>query len=329
MDHNRSSLRLGAAAILCAVALRLGAGPVYTGIRRLFQSEKFLSFLVYTETGRHVRFSTSTEPVPSNAGESPAPVILPKAIDITSFSPEDTTLLDVQGSASTQPDVAALLTKPLTWNLVSDVPTVLILHTHATESYTKGTAQYRETAAFRTLDEGYNMISIGAHLAKLLEASGIRVIHDQTLHDYPSYNGSYNLARETITEYLQQYPSISLVLDLHRDASGDISNQICPVANVGGETAAQLMLVMGMRHEKSEENLALGLKLHAQLERIAPGIMRPISLRQSRYNQDLSPGALLIEVGAAGNTQPQALRAAEVLAQGIIALANGTKESGT
>jgi len=95
-------------------------------------------------------------------------------------------------------------------------------------------------------------------------------------------------------------------------------------AEVGGEPSAQLMIVIGTNHEGYEENLSLGLKLHAQLERQAEGIMRPLQLRAQRFNQDLSPGALLIEVGAAGNSHGEARIAAEQLAEAIAALARGT-----
>lgn len=325
MDHNRDSLRVGAAAILCAVAVRLGAVPLWQGAQQLVRDPQFFSFLLYAETGRRIHFSEPTNPVPDTLGESPAPAVTRESTPPVSFTSADAESVDIRYLTSARPDVAALLTRPLNWNLQSNAPAVLILHTHATESYTKGNATYTETSAFRTLDEDYNMISIGETLAKALEQAGIGVIHDRTLHDYPSYNGSYSLARTTIAHHLEENPSICLVLDLHRDASGDLYNQICPVASVGGQTAAQLMLVMGMAHENSEENLALGLKLHAVLERIAPGIMRPMSLRGSRFNQDLCPGALLVEVGAAGNSHSQASLAVEILAEGIIALAKGTE----
>ena len=226
-----------------------------------------------------------------------------------------------------------LLVQPLDWDLHSGAPTVLILHTHATESYTKAKGEvYKETSAFRTLDEEYNMVSVGDRVAKLLEAGGITVIHDRQLHDYPSYNGSYNHARKSMAEILKKYPTIRLVLDLHRDASGDNYNQMRTEAEVNGKASAQLMLVIGtdasgLKHPQWEENLALGLKLHSQLERIAPGICRYVNLRGQRFNQDLSPGALLVEVGAAGNSHEEALIAAEVLAQGILDLANGTSVS--
>ena len=131
-------------------------------------------------------------------------------------------------------------------------------------------------------------------------------------------------AREAIKAWLEEYPSIQLVLDLHRDASGGEAGQMRTTALVNGETAAQLMVVLGTNHEKYEENLSLGLKLHARLEAQHPGLMRPLQLRAQRFNQDLSPGALLIEVGAAGNSHGEARIAAEQLAEAIAALARGT-----
>lgn len=226
-----------------------------------------------------------------------------------------------------------LIAQPLNWDLTADGPTVLIVHTHATESYTREPEEdYKESSAYRTLDERYNMISVGAEVARLLEEGGVGVIHDRVLHDYPSYNGSYNHARKSIESYLKQYPTIRLVLDIHRDASGDNKNQLHTEATVGGEKSAQIMLVVGtnasgLKHPNWEQNLALGLKLHVQLERLAPGICRYVNLRAQRFNQDESPGALIVEVGGAGNSHDEALRAAGMLAQAILALACGTVTS--
>lgn len=243
-------------------------------------------------------------------------------VPLASFS--DPESVEVYYACGKDPDIGALLAKPLEWDLHGDDPTVLILHTHSTESYTRAGEDYVETSAWRTLDENYNMLSIGALVGNLLAESGITVIQDRQLHDYPSYNGSYVDARKSIQAYLEEYPSIRLVLDLHRDAAGDGSGQLRTRAKVDGEDSAQLMVVMGTNHEQYEENLSLGLKLHAQLESQASGIMRPLQLRGQRFNQDLSAGALLIEVGAAGNTHEEALRAAKELAKAIIALSGGT-----
>jgi len=234
----------------------------------------------------------------------------------------------VQVNADWPVDTLALLQQPLTWDLMGEAPTVLILHSHATESYEKD-AQYTETSPYRTLDTNYNMVSVGARVAEILEAEGIRVIHDRTLHDYPSYNDAYGNARSAITAALAEHPSICLVLDLHRDAAEDAGgNQKVSTVTVEGESCANLMLVMGsdkgsLSYPNWERNLALAVKLQAQLEQTYSGLCKPIKLVTSRYNQDLSTGALLVEVGTAGNTHAQAIRAAEYLAEGIVALAKG------
>lgn len=331
MDHQGKSLRLGAAVIACALLLRLFAGGALQPVLSWVLQPDVQSFLLYLETGRVVRFSPSLEESENFAGESAAPDQDPAASRETAvpvFTAEDAGLLDITYSCDLHPDLEELLLRPLQWDLTGGEPTVLILHTHTTESYTQQGEDYRESSAFRTLDEAYNMLSIGDALARVLEEHGIGVIHDRTLHDYPSYNGSYTHARSTIAEYLAQYPSIRLVLDLHRDASGDINDQLRTQAAVDGETSAQLMLVMGtnaagLDHPDWETNLSLGVKLHAQLEKLAPGITRPISLRAQRFNQDMTPGSLLIEVGAAGNTHAEAILAAQVLGEAIVALAKG------
>lgn len=329
MDTHQRALRIGAGVILAALLLRLGTSGFFDPIVKLLQNEDLCSILLYLETGRIVRFSPSLEENENFAGESPPPSVSVRQ-EIPVFSPSDAAGVKIWNNAGIEPDVEALLTRELSWDLTGNSPAVLILHTHATESYTKDGQTYQETSAYRTLDENYNMLSIGQQVADLLTQAGISVIHDRTLHDYPSYNGSYTDARRSISEYLQKNPSICLILDLHRDASGDLNDQFRPVVQVNGKSVAQLMLVMGTNvsgqyHPNWEENLALGLKLQVQLESIAPGITRPLCLRAQRFNQDMSPGALLIEVGAAGNTHDEAIRAAEILAKAIISLANGTE----
>ena len=331
MDPFKRTLRFGAAVIACAAAARMGINGAFRPLADRFFQPETQAFLLYLETGRKVRFSPSLEEISEPVEASPTePETQPPALPV--FSAGDGALAEIRYSCSLRPDPEGLMALPLSWNLYGPEPKVLILHTHATESYTKQGEDYVESAAFRTLDEDYNMISVGARVARLLQEAGIGVIHDRTLHDYPSYNGSYNAARKTIRKILEENPSICLVLDLHRDASGDLKNQFRPVTEVDGEDAARIMLVMGtddagLEHPDWEKNLSLGLKLQAQLERQSPGITRPMSLRAQRFNQDLTHGSLLIEMGAAGNSHAEALRAAEQLAKAIIALARGTQTS--
>ena len=308
----QKALQVGTVVILLAVLLRL------VGTRQDLARDAATA-LVFFGSGRLI---TQTEPqettIPPETEATPQDAVVPV------FGQEDL----VPVNSAWDVDTLGLLQSPLRWDLRSDQPTVLILHTHATESF-ENTEGYPQTSPYRTLDENYNMVSVGTEVAAILEDAGIHVIHARTAHDYPDYNSAYGNARETIQKILQENPSICLVLDLHRDAAEDAQGQqVVETVNIDGAESARLMLVMGsdkgsLSHAQWQKNLSLAVKLQAQLERDAPGLCRPVQLVTARYNQDLSTGALLVEVGTAGNTRDQALQAARYLAQGIIALANG------
>lgn len=336
MDQERNIFRFGLWVIVFAAVLRLLGSGVWKPVAAWLGKPETVSFLLYLQTGRVARSVPETPPteteetVPSTTAPEPT---LPEPTQpvLPVFAAVDTELIDMSVHCSYEPDLETLLTQPLTWDLTGTEPTVLIVHTHATESFTRSPGEdYTESSAYRTLDESYNMVSIGAYLASLLEDAGIRVLHDTGLHDHPSYTGAYNSSRASVQSYLKEYPSIRLVLDLHRDAlSLDSETQLRTEATVKGQTSAQLMMVVGtdaggLFHPDWQENLSLALKLHAQLEKDYPGITRPISFRSQRFNQDLLPGAMLVEVGAAGNTHAEALRAVEALAQAIIELSRGS-----
>lgn len=323
MKQYTHARRVGLTAIAAALLLRLWSMGLPERLLNWLQSADGAAFLIYAETGRNVRFSPSSEVFSPDFVESP-PASAP-----AETLPEKPTFSEIEVpeityAANKNPDMTALLTQPLEWNLYADAPTVLILHTHSTESYTKKGEDYVESSSWRTLSEEYNMLSIGAEVAAMLNQAGISTIQDRQLHDYPSYNGSYVDARKSIQAVLEEYPTIQLVLDLHRDASGGEGGQLRTRAQVNGEDSAQLMVVLGTNYKTYEENLSLGLKLHVQLQRQNPGIMRPLQLRSQRFNQDLCPGALLIEVGAAGNSHKEAMVAARQLAKAIIALGKGS-----
>lgn len=323
MNQVTRSRQVGAAAIACALLLRLFAGGGVQKAMDFLAQPNIAAFLIYLETGRDVRFSPSLGVFSPDFVESPpAAVPEPTLPPIPSF--EGSENISVYYAANKNPDLEALLRQGLSWNLYAEEPTVLILHTHSTESYTRKSEPYKEVSAWRTLDENYNMLAIGAQVAQILNEAGIPTIQDTQMYDYPSYNGAYVRARKATTKALEENPSVLLVLDLHRDASeGD--RQMRTQVSANGEDSAQLMVVVGTNHENYEQNLSLGLKLHAQLEQQAPGIMRPLQLRAQRFNQDLCPASLIIEVGSAGNTHAEARCAAQLLAEAIIALARGTQ----
>lgn len=326
MTHDRV-LRTGAAAIALAVVLKIFTSvPLPT---KLFNAQSVSRWVIYLETGRIL-----AETVPATQATEPTPTVIekepPEEPRRLSFSPSDGDLVNIRSSwdcALTPPE---LVMEPLDWDLTGDEPTVLIYHTHAMESYTPQTGEdYTEEVPFRTADLDYNMVSIGTRLAELLENAGISVLHDTTLHDAASYNGSYASSRETVEKYLAQYPSIRLVLDIHRDAAEDGSgHQVATTAETAQGDTARLMLVLGseaggLYNPNWQENYALAVKLQAVLEQESPGLCRELHLTDQRYNQDLSPGALLIEVGAAGNSHDEALRAMTPLSEAIAALSKG------
>jgi stage II sporulation protein P len=125
-------------------------------------------------------------------------------------------------------------------------------------------------------------------------------------------------------------PSLKLVIDLHRDAAEySDGTQWATSATVNGKDSAQIMLVMGTdsyyTHPNWEKNLSVALKLHALMEKAHPGSTRPLDLRKQRFNQDLCTGAIIAEIGAAGNTYEQAHVAISVLSEAIVQMARGTE----
>lgn len=319
--------------VVLAAALRLWGGRLTVPIQRFFANPEVASFILYLETGRAVHVSAPLE----TTAPPPETTVPPETTEETQppkgplvLSKADVSSVNIRNSGGIRVDGEELLLSPLLWDLTDGEDRVLLFHTHATESYTP-TAEnaYEASSFYRTLESEDNMLRIGETLARLLRAEGIGVIHDQTLHDYPSYNGSYSNSRRTMKKHLEQAPGLCLLLDLHRDAlETESGKQIGKSITVDGRSVAQIMLVVGtnaggLQHPDWEQNLALALKLQRQLETICPGICRYISLRTERFNQDLSPGAVLVEVGTAGNTLEEALAATEILAQAITALAQG------
>ena len=162
-------------------------------------------------------------------------------------------------------------------------------------------------------------------MAEVFGEAGISVLHDRTLYDYPSYTGAYDRSLAAIQSYLTQYPSIRFVLDVHRDAVADTEGrQYKVVSSAGeGETAAQLTLVVGsdgsgLTHDRWMENLRLAVAVQNEVLAEYPTLMRPVLLRNSRYNQHATTGSLLVEVGAAGNAPEEAALAGRLFAQQMV-----------
>ena len=223
-------------------------------------------------------------------------------------------------------DLDALLKAAPALSAQGEGPKVLIYHSHATEAYTMdGTDVYRESDSYRTLDTQQNMVRIGEEMAAVFEAAGIGVIHDTTLYDYPSYNEAYSRSLAGVSALLKQYPSVVLVLDVHRDALMASDGTIYKVVAGSVDNCAQVMLVMGsdaggQTHPNWKVNLSLALRIQDALAEKWSTLVRPTVLRAARFNQQLSTGSILVEVGAHGNTLQEAITAARLFARTVAEL---------
>ena len=220
-------------------------------------------------------------------------------------------------------DVAALAQTQLTLTLPEEGPQVLIVHTHGSEAYTPdGTDTYVATGECRTTDTEKSVVRVGDEIAKVLTEMGLTVVHDTALYDYPEYNGAYDRSLAAVENWLTQYPTIQVVLDVHRDALiGADGTVYKPITTINGEPCAQVMLVMGSNalydHPGWLENLALAVQVQKEMNTLWPTLARPIGLRENRYNQQTAPGAMLVEVGSHGNTLQEALAAARMFARAL------------
>lgn len=221
-------------------------------------------------------------------------------------------------------EISEILQKPypIQFSQITE-PQVLIVHTHATESFEKYDSETYDTRnTWRSTDNNRNMVAVGDAFTQVLEQNGIGVLHDTTQHDYPSYNGSYERSAETIKAYLEEYPTIKVVLDLHRDAMQREDAIVKPVAVIDGKKAAQIMIISAcddgtMDIPKWRDNLRFAAAYQDYMEQYFPGLTRPVYFCYRKYNMDLTQGSLLLEFGSNGNTLEEATYSATLAAQSL------------
>ena len=195
-------------------------------------------------------------------------------------------------------------------------PQILIYHTHGSEAYAQSDGEtYTESDPYRTTDCTHNVVRVGEEMARIFRSYGFQVIHDTELYDYPAYSGAYERSGAAVRRWLEQYPTIRLALDVHRDALVGNDGAIYKlITQENGRRAAQVMLVVGTGHEGWKDNLALGVRVQRELLADYVTLARPVVLRSGKYNQDCLPGSLLVEVGGHGNTLTEALAGAQLFA---------------
>jgi len=220
-------------------------------------------------------------------------------------------------------DAAQILSDGPGLTLPADEPQILIIHTHASEAYTQsGADRYSPSDLNRTEDTQFNVVRIGDELTEILTEAGLNVVHDRGIYDYPSYTGSYLRTEAAIGQYLESCPGIRVVLDIHRDALGSGDVVYKTMAEEEGAAASQIMLLVGtdesgLEHPYWRGNLAFAMYLQNAANSAYPTLMRPVSLVSQRYNQQLTPGSLIVEVGSSGNTLREALTAIRLFGRAI------------
>ena len=195
---------------------------------------------------------------------------------------------------------------------------ILLYCSHTSETYKNSdNFKFEYTGNCRTKDASYNMLSVASIMANTLKDRGFTTVFDTTPHDYTSYDNAYKNSLKTINLNLDKYSRFGVMIDIHRDAAADLSFN--PTTTVNGKSTAQLMIVVGVGYDSFvnqywKENLALALQITKLGEEMYPGLFRHILVRDARYNQHISPGSILVEVGATGNTLEEAYYGARCFA---------------
>ena len=228
----------------------------------------------------------------------------------------------VKNSTDLSPDIQGYLNKALPFKYEDTTdPQVLIVHTHATESFMEeDVGYYYESFYPRDTNDNYNIVRVGKEITDTLTKNGIGTVHCCKHHDDPQYYGAYDNSADSIMYYLEKYPTIKIILDIHRDSITTEENEkIKPTFMYNGKKAAQIMIMCGNDNygyydfPNWEDNLSLAVKLQSAAETRYPGMTRPLYFGNFMYNMNLAPGSLLIEVGTDANTLDEAVLTGELL----------------
>lgn len=211
-------------------------------------------------------------------------------------------------------DGQKFLAKDLSIKQSGEQPQILIYHTHSQEGYSDAAPG----------DESGTVVEMGELLAKELTAYGYHVIHHTGKYDVPSRDYAYANAAAGLEEVLAEYPTVEVIIDLHRDGVG---NKTRLVTEVDGKTCAKFMFFNGLCRTKKtgmlekfpnpnlEDNLALSFQLQLLAKEYYPTLVRRIYLKGLRYNMQYRPKSLLIELGAQTNTAEEARNTIPYIAQ--------------
>ncbi len=208
--------------------------------------------------------------------------------------------LDTAGLARQLPDLSQ---KPVL---------VAIYHTHNAETY----IPYQGQAKVEGQNGGVSLA--GNEMVKVLAETGIRAVHDLTIHDYPDFPTSYIKSEPTARKLVQQNKELQALLDVHRDAGLPVKETV----RVGNEDSARVMIVVGngqrgLPDPNWRENYTFAQEVANRLQELHPGVLKKVMLMEGRYNQHVFPHAILVEVGSEKNTLDEVLVASRCFAEAL------------
>ena len=333
-------------------ALCIGGGIDFSSEPEMYAGEYAIDYfgikgdeaeedIIPTETGSQDEPGTRSEntgpkPYPAEWNEDEETTVYPYTFE--RYSGEKFFALDNGGQVMNETDISNGVLLEESRQLpdfkisMDGSPQVLIMHTHTTESFEPYEREHFDKSfSYRTTDPSKNVVAVGDEITSQLEDAGIGVIHDTTIHDYPSYNGSYERSAKTINDILEEYPTIRVVLDIHRDAVGTGDSIMQPTVTVKGKKAAQIMIISGCDDGTLDmpdymKNFHFASLLQQQLCEDYQGLARPIMFDYRKYNQDITTGSLLIEVGSHGNTIEQVKYSGELIGRSLAKALKSIKE---
>ncbi|MEG0865085.1 MAG: stage II sporulation protein P [Clostridia bacterium] len=212
-------------------------------------------------------------------------------------------------------------------NAVGTGKRVFIYHTHTYEAYEQVKEDpYRSTQQWRTEDNEHNVVRVGKELSQILRSMGIEVVHDTTAYEPPNLSSAYTRSLAMLERRRTAGEKYDLYIDLHRDAFSGKKLDTNTVT-LGGVEVAKLMLLIGKGEGQTslgfderpdwQSNLKIAQAMTDALCAQADGLCKEVRLKSGRFNQHISVGCLLVEVGNNRNTLAQALAAMPYLADTI------------
>ena len=242
----------------------------------------------------------------------------------------------VKNTNKTKISIEEKLKEKLDLSVNEKEPSVLIYHTHTTETYQLlDRGFYAQNFAARSNDSGKNMVRVGKAICDELKKRGYKVIHDTSVYDNP-YSGAYYRSEDAAKAILKKYPSIKITLDVHRDAiQSSNGEKTKPVVEINGKKAAQIMIITGCQEEGNgirdlpdwEKNLTFALKLQQSMEDSFEGLTRPVFFCDRSYNMGLTPLSLLVEFGTDGNTLDEAVYSGKMFGVALSEILDEYKEN--